>query len=199
MRLWAKIVFYGSGLYYKLHSDIHLNKNKSYIIVANHTSLMDIMLMFIIIKQPMVFVGKAELSKIPVFGLIFKRINVPVDRKNSTSRASVYPNVTKKINEGKSVCIFPEGGVPDYDVFLDTFKKGAFKLSVTLDIPMAVFTFCGVKKRVPYAYFKGGPGRIDVFFNEIIPAGKYSENEISEFSNTVRNSIYHTLKSCQKK
>ncbi|HBK82377.1 MAG TPA: 1-acyl-sn-glycerol-3-phosphate acyltransferase, partial [Flavobacterium sp.] len=57
---------------------------KSYMLVANHTSMTDIMLMLCLVRNnPFVFVGKAELAKIPVFGFFYKRTCILVDRSNS--------------------------------------------------------------------------------------------------------------------
>lgn len=194
LRLWAQLIFYGSGLSYQLHSHEKLDHNQAYIIVANHTSLMDIMLMLIIVKQPLVFVGKAELSKLPIFGPVYKRVNIPVDRQNAASRALVFRKVSEKIKQGKSVCIFPEGGVPNSQVFLDDFKDGPFALSAILKIPMVVFSFCGMKERLPYGYFTGGPGRVEVFLSEIIPAGKFEKKEIPRYKEYVYQQIYQQLK-----
>lgn len=199
LRIWAQLIFYGSGMRYYLHSQEELDKNQSYIIVANHTSLMDIMLMLIVVKQPLVFVGKAELSKLPIFGPLYKKLNIPVDRKNSGSRALVFRKVSEKIKQGKSVCIFPEGGVPDVQISLSDFKDGPFALSSILKVPMVVFTFCGMKKRLPYGYFTGSPGRVDVFLNEIIPAGEFNKKQISVYKEYVYQQIYQQLEKCSFK
>ena len=88
--------------------------------VANHTSMLDIMLMFYSTKNPFVFVGKKELGKIPLFGYIYKRTCILVDRGNAKSRVEAFRRAEIRLNEGLSVCIFPEGGVPnDLNILLD--------------------------------------------------------------------------------
>src|SRR5690606_42058769 len=57
-RLWAYILFYSMGFRYQLHDSQPLDKHGSYMFVANHTSMMDIMLMLILNKNPFVFIGK---------------------------------------------------------------------------------------------------------------------------------------------
>ena len=49
-------------------------------LVANHTSMLDIMLMLKVSKNPFVFIGKKELAKIPLFGFFYKRVCIMVDR-----------------------------------------------------------------------------------------------------------------------
>jgi 1-acyl-sn-glycerol-3-phosphate acyltransferase len=99
-----------------------LERGKSYMLVANHTSMLDIMLMMRISKNPFVFVGKKELAKIPIFGFFFKRVCIMVDREDTRSRVGVYRRAQRRLDQGLSICIFPEGGVPEEDVLLDSFK-----------------------------------------------------------------------------
>lgn len=67
-RIWAKLILFGMGFSIKRLSKPSFIKDKSYVFIANHTSIVDIMLMLVIVENPFVFVGKKELAKIPVFG-----------------------------------------------------------------------------------------------------------------------------------
>ena len=80
--IWANIILYGMGCFPKITREQKLEKNKSYMLVANHTSMLDIMLMLKASKNPFVFVGKKELVKIPVFGFFYKRVCILVDRED---------------------------------------------------------------------------------------------------------------------
>ncbi|MFT5714423.1 MAG: 1-acyl-sn-glycerol-3-phosphate acyltransferase [Flavobacterium sp.] len=158
-RIWAKFILFGMGFYYKIDRTQVLESDKSYMIVANHTSMADIMLMLAVVKNPFVFVGKHELGKIPLFGFFYKRTCILVDRGCSKSRLEVFNEAQKRINRGLSVCIFPEGGVPDDEsIVLDTFKDGAFRLAIEHQIPILPITFADNKKRFSYTFFSGSPG-----------------------------------------
>ena len=85
-RIWAKFVLFGMGFYYKIDKTQEMEYQKSYMIVANHTSMTDIMLMLALTRNPFDFVGKKELSKIPLFGFFYKRTCILVDRSSSKSR-----------------------------------------------------------------------------------------------------------------
>lgn len=139
--------------------------------VANHTSMTDIMLMLYATKNPFVFVGKMELAKIPLFGFFYKRTCILVDRDNPKSRREVFISAQQKLKQGLSVCIFPEGGVPDEAIILDEFKDGAFRLAIEHKIPIASMTFHDNKKRFSYTFFSGSPGRMRVKKHAIIPTG----------------------------
>lgn len=137
--------------------------------VANHTSMADIMLMLYATKNPFVFVGKKELAKIPLFGFFYKRTCILVDRENPRSRREVFQQADEKLKQGLSVCIFPEGGVPEESVVLDLFKDGAFRLAIEHKIPIAPMTFHDNKKRFSYTFFSGGPGKMRVMAHATIP------------------------------
>lgn len=165
-------MFYGMGMRYEIINltNKKIDKSRRFIVISNHTSIMDIMLPNILFPDhPLCYVGKKELEKIPVFGTIFRRICVMVDRSSARSRADVYRRCAEKMEEGNSIVIFPEGGVPDdTSVILDSFKDGAFTLSTKHHSPIAVFTFVGLKEMFPFDNSKGFPGKVKIYFNDII-------------------------------
>lgn len=196
IRCWSYCMFYGMGLRYELKklSAQKLDKNQQYVFISNHTSIMDIMLMCILCgDHPVCFVGKKELVKIPIFGTIYKRICVMVDRKSARSRADVYRRCAEKMEEGNSIVIFPEGGVPDdTSVILDEFKDGAFTLSSKHNSPIVVFTFVGLKEMFPFDNSKGYPGKAKVFFNGIIqPSASPKELKLSAFETIKKTLLNH--------
>ena len=168
-RIWARIIIYGMGFNIKVDADEHSKRDKSYMLVANHTSMLDIMLMLSVIKQPFVFIGKKELGKIPVFGFFYRRTCILVDRKNQKSGKAAFEEAQRRLKQGNSVCIFPEGGVPDdHSIILDQFKDGAFRLAIEHEIPIVPLTFHDNKKRFSYKFFTGGPGKLRVKIHNFI-------------------------------
>ena len=143
------------GCFPRIEWQQRMNRGTSYMLVANHTSMLDIMLMLYVSKNPFVFVGKQELAKIPVFGFFYKRVCILVDRNSHKSRSAVYRSVRKRLESGLSICIFPEAGVPDEDVVLDGFKDGAFRMAIIHNIPIVPITFLDCKKRFPWPFFSG--------------------------------------------
>lgn len=172
IRIWCFGMFYGMGFRYTLTAltEKKIDPKTQYVFIANHTSIMDVMLPCILMPHhPLCYVGKKELVKIPVFGTIYKRICVMVDRKSARSRAEVYRRCSERMEEGQSIVIFPEGGVPDNPhVILDSFKDGAFVLAHKHHSPILVYTFVGLKEMFPFDASKGRPGRIKIFFNDIL-------------------------------
>lgn len=193
-RVWAKFTLLASGFYYKIERETQLEKGKSYMFVANHTSMTDIMLMLAVVKNPFVFVGKVELAKIPLFGYFYKRTCILVDRSSSKSRMAVFERAQKRLNNGLSICIFPEGGVPhDESIVLDEFKDGAFRLAIEHQIAIVPLTFADNKKRFSYTFFSGSPGIMRVKMHEPVPTAGQTLNDKKEIKDAVRTVIYHQL------
>ncbi|MBQ0786321.1 MAG: 1-acyl-sn-glycerol-3-phosphate acyltransferase [Oceanihabitans sp.] len=168
-RIWARFILIGMGFKVKIERDEITEKNKSYMFIANHTSMADIMLMLVAVKNPFVFVGKAELAKIPLFGFFYKRTSILVDRSSERSRKAVFRNAQRRLGQGLSICIFPEGLVPDDDVLLTDFKDGAFRLAINHQIPIVPLTFADNKERFSYTFFSGSPGRMRAKMHTFIP------------------------------
>ncbi len=168
-RIWARFILIGMGLITKTEYLQKPEPNKSYMFIGNHTSMLDIMLMLVTVKNPFVFVGKAELAKIPLFGFFYKRTCILVDRSSSKSRQAVFLRAQRRLKQGLSICIFPEGLVPEEHILLDQFKDGAFRLAINHNTPIVPITFADNKKRFSYTFFSGGPGVLRTKVHRFIP------------------------------
>ncbi|WP_438962853.1 lysophospholipid acyltransferase family protein [Nonlabens sp.] len=194
-RFWAAIIIYGMGFWPSIKREEAMQKDQSYMLVANHTSMTDIMMMLLISKNPFVFVGKAELAKIPVFGFFYKRTCILVDRNNPRSRKAVFDRASARLATGVGICIFPEGGVPDdMDVVLDSFKDGAFRLAIEHKIPVLPITLFDNKKRFPFHFFYGGPGKMRAITHKSIDtAGMDLKDDKARLRESVRDTILTSL------
>jgi len=189
-RIWAKIILFGMGFRVQLETEEEIIKGKSYMFVANHTSMTDIMLMLSVVKNPFVFVGKKELAKIPLFGFFYKRTCILVDRSSSKSRMAVFERAQNRLNQGLSICIFPEGGVPDDEsIVLDEFKDGAFRLAIDHHIPIVPLTFADNKKRFSYTFFSGSPGLMRVKIHHFFDP----KNQTSEYKKTIKVDVRQVI------
>ncbi|MTE27253.1 lysophospholipid acyltransferase family protein [Winogradskyella ouciana] len=192
-RFWAKFILVGMGFAYWVKKEENPDPKKSYMFVANHTSMADIMLMLVSVKNPFVFVGKKELAKIPLFGFFYKRTCILVDRSSAKSRQAVFLRAQRRLKQGLSICIFPEGGVPEEDVVLDTFKDGAFRLAINHQIPVVPITFYDNKKRFSYTFFSGGPGRMLVKIHSFIQTKGLTIKETKTLNENARTVILNEL------
>ena len=193
-RWWGIFVLFGMGYWPKIDRQVRYKKSENYMFVSNHTSMMDIMLMLYAANRPFVFVGKKELSKIPLFGYFYKRGCILVDRSDPSSRRDVYAQAQKRLKAGLSICIFPEGGVPDPSIELSPFKDGAFRLAIEHKIPIAPMTFLDNKKRFPYAFFEGSVVRMRVIMHEFLPTAHLEIEDRRVLKDQTRTVILEALR-----
>ncbi|TYB74239.1 1-acyl-sn-glycerol-3-phosphate acyltransferase [Bizionia gelidisalsuginis] len=198
-RLWARFILIGMGCKTRIKRDQKTIKGKSYMFVANHTSMTDIMLMLVTVKNPFVFVGKQELGKIPIFGFFYKRTCILVDRTSPRSRHAVFLRAQKRLKQGLSICIFPEGMVPEEHIDLAEFKDGAFRLAINHQIPIVPITFADNKKRFSYAFFSGSPGRMRVKMHRFVDTEGLTIKETKILREQVRNIVLEQLHVFHKK
>lgn len=114
-----------------------------YLIVANHSSYLDIFLMYSYLsKEPFLFLGKSEILKYPLIKTFFKKMNIPVFRDNRMKAAKSLIQAAREVKNGWSIMIFPEGGIPDIDnPRMVEFKQGAFQLAKNLKVPIVPISF----------------------------------------------------------
>ena len=138
--------------------------------------------------------GKAELTKIPIFGFFFKNNTVIVDRSKIKDAYSAFITAGERLKMGINMCIFPEGGIPKNDVLLKKFKNGPFRLAIEQKIDIVPITMPDNKKRFPKEYYKGRPGLARIKIHKAVSATILSENNIKSLNTSVYNIIFDELK-----
>ncbi|MBV6647107.1 MAG: 1-acyl-sn-glycerol-3-phosphate acyltransferase [Cyclobacteriaceae bacterium] len=117
-------------------SDSTLRKDQPYIICANHFSYLDIATMGMV-PVPFKFIGKNAMNRIPLFGYMYRKLHITVNRTSIRSRAESLKQARTAIEDGYSVVFFPEGGmITTNPPMMVPFKEGAFRLSAIMNIPI---------------------------------------------------------------
>ena len=181
------------GYYRKTDKKYWLRKDQQYIIIANHTSELDIMMSLAIIPNCFVFIGKKELADVPLFGYFYKRTNILVDRNSLKSKKEVMVKARQKLENGIGLCIFPEGGIPDPSFKIASFKMGAFKLAIDTGVPILPITFPDNKKHFPEFFDGGYPGRLRATIHNPIETKNLTEADLSELRDRCFNLINDEL------
>jgi len=167
--------------------------DSTYIVCPNHSSYLDIILMYQIIPKEFAFLGKAEVLRWPIINLFFKRgIDIPVYRY-SVRRAKECIDLSEiALNEGRSVAIFPEGGMVRSKK-LRRFKNGAFSLSVHANKPIIPITFKNnFDLFTDHSDFFGicRPGIAHVVIHKPIEPSSFPEKDLI----SLRNHTYNVIK-----
>jgi len=139
-RWWARIFFTLIFMTYDVEYREQLDKKKQYIFCPNHFSYLDIPTMGLN-ELNSIFVGKSDMEKIPLFGFMYRKLHITVNRESLKSRYNTLVRTLKAIDEGKNLMIFPEGGIitknpPE----MSRFKDGAFRAAIEKQIPIIPVT-----------------------------------------------------------
>jgi len=141
-RIWMDIFLALIGCPLKIRGKEFFVEGKTYIVVCNHNALIDVPVSSPGIPGGNKTIAKAEMAKIPVFGLIYKTGSILVDRKNEKSRRDSFTKMRDVLDMGLHMCIYPEGTRNTSPEPIKPFHDGAFRLSVTTGksiIPMIIF------------------------------------------------------------
>lgn len=193
VRGWSHILVYGMGFRIKKQMDQQLDENQSYMFCPNHASLLDPFVLIILSKNPIVFVGKKELVKIPIFGFFYKRVVIMVDRSSPKSRKRVFEMAKRRLQGGTSIGIFPEGLVPEEDVVLAPFKKGAFSLAIEFQIPVVPQSYYDGKRLFSWDFMKGGMGAFRIRQHQFIETKGLDLKDTEELKEKIFDIIYNEL------
>ena len=196
--IWSPFVLLGTGFWIKRTNSIPELKSTS-IIIANHTSYIDIFIMFRLFKKPFVFVGKKELVKIPIFFFFYKRAAIMVNRSDKKSRFAVYGFADKVIAKGYSICIFPEQDYVDESILLNPFKRGAFKMAITNQLPILPLVFYDCKRKFPWYTSYGYPGSLRVKALPKIEAEILKEEDLEKLMKATHQKVKKVLLEDEKK
>lgn len=158
-----------------------------FIIIANHSSYLDIFLLPSMLPQhPFSFLGKAEILKYPIVRTYFKALNIPVYRKDKSKAGQALVQAQKAMQEGWSIVIFPEGTIPEENIpQMMPFKNGAFRLAKNLKVPILPLTFTQNFHLFsdPTQWLgPAHPGFVDVHIHPYISAQEVEDSSIETLS-----------------
>lgn len=171
-RGWTDVALFLWGIHHKNMYEAPSSKTHAVVYVFNHISYMDIPFMMKAFRRQAVrIVGKAEMAKIPIFGFIYRKAVVMVDRESEAGRIKTVNEMRRVIAKNISVVIAPEGTFNMTHKPLKDFYNGAFKIAVETATPIQPVLFLDGYDRLNYnSIFSMTPGRSRaVFLPEITP------------------------------
>ncbi len=156
--IWAKIACSLVPLKVNFIGKENFSEKKSYVIVANHQSMVDIIIFHAYLGLKIKWIMKKELEDVPFFGYACKKLGcIYVDRSNHTSAIAAMRQAEKNLAETSSVIFFPEGTRSRDGKLLD-FKKGAFHFALATGLPILPVTIKGSGDILPALSYDVTPG-----------------------------------------
>ena len=178
--LWADLWFFLVFIWHKKMYEAPHDKSKSYIFVSNHISYIDAAIIPKAYRQPIRPLGKVEMSKVPVFGFIYRNAIVTVDRSSASNRANSVRILKSLINKGISVLVFPEGTFNMTMQPLKDFYDGAFRVAIETQTPVKPVLFLDAYRRMPYeSLFSMSPGRNRIVYLDEIQVTGYTLSDVA--------------------
>ncbi len=177
-KIWMQLFFFLTGCRLKIKGIQHFKKDENYIVICNHNSLMDVPITTPFIPGANKTIAKIEMAKIPIFGFIYKRGSILVDRKNKDSRRDSFAKMKQVLAQGMHMCIYPEGTRNKTTEPLKEFHDGAFKLAMETKKQILPAIIFNTKKVLPISkIFFFWPSKMELHF---LPAISIAPNESFE-------------------
>jgi 1-acyl-sn-glycerol-3-phosphate acyltransferase len=180
-RLWMNVYLLLIGCPLKLIGKEHFKKGETYIVVCNHNSLMDVPVTTPFVPGANKTIGKTSFTKVPVFGWVYKRGTVLVDRKSEESRRRSFEEMKQTLSQRIHMVIYPEGTRNRTNDPLKSFHDGAFRLALATKkeiIPTVVFN---TKKVLPVNKpFYLRPHKLEMHFLPPVSPEGISSKELKE-------------------
>lgn len=198
-RWWARAQFTLMGMPYTVEYRSKLAADKQYIFCPNHFSYIDIAAMGLNTHNS-IFVGKNDMEYIPLFGFMYRKLHITVDRSKLKSRYSTMLRTFDALDEGKSLVIFPEGGiVMEKSPVMGKFKDGAFRASIEKQIAIVPVT-------IPFNWIILPPDEflvtwrpLRIIFHEPVDPASFKLEKLDLLKNRIRGIIETELEKQLKK
>ena len=191
-RAWAKGVLAVTGVRVRVHNIERSGDGSPHIFLANHVSWYDIPALGSFLPRAK-FVAKAELFRLPILGGAMRAVGmVPIERQNRKAAFGAYDEAARRIREGNSVIVFPEG-TRGFDYPLRAFKKGPFVLAIDAGAPIVPVLIHGAREVIRRGSMMVHPGRIDVHLLEPVSVEGFSYDDRDKLAENVRARIAEAL------
>ena len=161
MRGVARLYF---GL--RLEGTEHIPAEGAVLIVPNHQTYADPPLVTIPVRRPIHYMAWSRLFEIPGLSWLIRRLRAfPVQLESSDPRAT--REAVRLLQAGEAVMIFPEGQ-RSQDGGVGRFKLGAFRLAVSLGVPVLPVTIAGGHESWPRGRVLPHPGRMTITYHPLL-------------------------------
>jgi 1-acyl-sn-glycerol-3-phosphate acyltransferase len=187
---WSRMWLAASGTELTVEGGENIDPNQSYVVVSNHLSTLDIMVCFLAVPVPIRYLAKKELFRIPLLAQAMRAVGIiEVDRQ---ARSSIHNSVNRQakqlIEHKRSLIIYAEGTRPR-DGVMKPFKKGAFTMAISSQLPVLPLSIHGTyQAAVPgKPWFHGGP--VTAIIDPPIVTAGMSQGDADDLRDRVRATI----------
>lgn len=190
IRVWSRAWIVSSATKLRFEGTEHVDPHRSYVVVANHLSTLDIMACFLAVRVPIRYLAKKELFRVPVLAQGMRAVGIiEVDR---SARGAIHRQVNeqaeKLIAKKRSLIIYAEGTRPRNGV-MKRFKKGAFTMAIASQLPVLPVTIHGSYEAMPPGTPWVRGGKVDVVIDPPIETTGMTHAD----SGDLRDQVYELI------
>lgn len=186
---WAKANLWFCGINVRALGQQNIDAHKNYIYMTNHQSYFDIFALLAYLPVDFKFILKQELMRIPLFGFAMKRAGyIGIQRKDPRKAVESMKTAVKRIKNGASVVIFPEG-TRSLDGRLQPFKKGGFNLALRSGCDIVPVTINNSYRIVPKGSLRINKGFFSIHIGKPISIKDYNRKDVTQLMEMVRNAM----------
>ena len=179
-KLWGDLWFPMIFIFFKKIYESPHDKSRPYIFVSNHISYLDAAILPKAYPHPFRPLGKVEMSRIPIFGFIYRHAIVTVDRSSTMNRANSVRILKSLLGKGISVMVFPEGTFNMTGKPLKEFYDGAFRIAIETQTAVKPVLFLDAGRRMDYrSIFSLTPGRCRLLYLDEVPVAGMSIKDVN--------------------
>jgi 1-acyl-sn-glycerol-3-phosphate acyltransferase len=161
-RKWGTSIAAAAGLEVAVEGAHLVDPARPYVVVSNHVSALDPVVLFAALPIGVTYVAKRELLGVPVFGPIIARTGaIFIDRHDSARSHAAMDDAAQRVRDGQSVLVFAEG-TRSRTGKLKPFKKGGFVLAIAAQVEVLPVSLCGVFEKLPPGGVVPRPGKVTV-------------------------------------
>jgi 1-acyl-sn-glycerol-3-phosphate acyltransferase len=169
----------------------HVERGRSYIVMANHRSMYDIPVLHYLLGRgrDLRWIGKQEVLRVPVFGWAYRvSRHVAIDRKNRAAAIETLKRAAEKSRAGVSFVIMPEGTRSTTGELLP-FKRGGFHLALDTGLPILPAAILGSDALMRKGSWYILPGAIHVSVRPAVETRDVGREQIDDLVKRVRSAI----------
>ena len=193
VRNWAKFLAHLTPMPVTVEGAENADPGRSYVVVANHISQFDILALYGWLDLDLKWVIKKELRNVPGIGIgCVKAGHIFVDRRNPVQARKAVSDATGGLHGGVGVLFFAEG-TRSLDGRLLPFKKGAFRIALSQQLPVLPVTIIGTGAVWPSKSLRLFPGRVRLIIHPAITAEGESADNLRSLMNRTRDIIASAL------
>jgi 1-acyl-sn-glycerol-3-phosphate acyltransferase len=194
IRLWGRMFVRASGVDLSVDGLEKLDPAKRYVLVPNHASYLDIpCLLTALDTQPIRFMAKASLFKIPILGWGMLAAGfIPIDRKRTSKGKASFDLAAKRIRGGNTIVIFPEGG-RSHERTMKPFKHGAFLLAMKSGLPLVPVAIRGTHDALPPSTLIITRGPVKIVVGDPVDVSELGVRQKDELVQATRAKILEML------